>query len=241
MRAMRSIRGFGRGVCAAALAILPVAIVSSQAVAAGENPYPKMAPVSQYLIASRAEEISLAMSAAPASIADHADVLVLGAHGYETGVKGTNGFVCFVGRSWDLDFVNPEFWNQNIRTPQCDNATAVRSVLPRYLARTQRVLSGMPKAEMQDREAAEWASGQLKAPDPGAVSYMMSKHGYINDSVHGPWHPHVMFFAPRIDEASWGANLPDSPMAADSTSYQQTTIFFVTVANWSDGTPMSVH
>lgn len=73
------------------------------------------------------------------------------------------------------------------------------------------------------------------------MSYMMSKRGYINDALNGAWHPHVMFLAPRTDEASWGANLPGSPMRADSTSYQRTTIFFVTVPNWSDGTPVSIH
>jgi hypothetical protein len=141
-----------------------------------------MAPVSQYLISSQAEEISLARSAAPAAIADHAEVRVLGAHGYETAVKGTNGFVCFVGRSWDVGFADPQFWNPKIRSPQCDNAVSARSVLPRYLTRTEWVLTGVAKAEIQKREAAEWAAGTLKEPEPGAVCYMMSKGGYLNDA-----------------------------------------------------------
>ncbi|MGH9420653.1 MAG: hypothetical protein ACRD3J_11815, partial [Thermoanaerobaculia bacterium] len=90
-----------------ALAVLGILTVATarHAVAADDDPYPTMAAVSRYLIVSRAEEISLAKSAAPASVADHAEVLVLGAHGYESVVKGTNGFVCFVGRSWDVSFV----------------------------------------------------------------------------------------------------------------------------------------
>ena len=223
-----------------ALGILTAAMVSSPAMAADDDAYPTMAPVSQYLAASRAEEIGLAKSAAPASIADHANVLVLGAHGYETVVKGTNGFVCFVGRSWDLSFTDPEFWNPKIRTPQCDNAVSARTVRPRYLTRTERVLAGASKAEMQKREAAEWAAGTLTAPAPGAMCYMLSKRGYIKDGT-GPWHPHVMFFAPRTDDAAWGANLPGSPVAADSTSYERTTIFFVIVTDWSDGSPGTVH
>jgi hypothetical protein len=94
---------------------------------------------------------------------------------------------------------------------------------------------------MQKREAAERLAGTLKAPEPGAVSYMMSKGGYLNDAAHGPWHPHVMFFAPRTDDAAWGANLPGSPLISDSHSYEQTTIFFVIVPNWSDGTPGAHH
>jgi hypothetical protein len=240
IRSMHSTRG-GCGQWAAALGILATATIGSQAVAAGDDPYPKMAPVSQYLIASQTDEIRLARSAAPTSVADHADVLVLGPHGYETVVKGTNGFVCFVGRSWEVSFTDPQFWNPKIRSPQCDNATSARSVLPRYLTRTERVLAGVSKTEMQKREAAEWTAGTLKVPEPGAICYMLSNGGYLNDAAAGPWHPHVMFFAPRTDDAAWGANLPGSPVASDSTSYEHITIFFVVVASWSDGTPAPVH
>ena len=62
--------------------------------------YPKMAPIDQYLMTDQGAEIALARSAAPESIARDAEVLVLGRHGFETAVKGKNGFVCIVGRSW---------------------------------------------------------------------------------------------------------------------------------------------
>src|SRR5580658_4335703 len=62
-------------------------------------PYPSMAPLDQYLI-ERSAEIALARSAAPDSISQDAEVLFLGRHGYETAVKGKNGFVCMVERSW---------------------------------------------------------------------------------------------------------------------------------------------
>jgi len=60
--------------------------------------YPSMAPLDQYLM-DRMAEITLARSAAPESISKDAEVLVLGRHGYETAVKGKNGFVCIVQRS----------------------------------------------------------------------------------------------------------------------------------------------
>ncbi|MGA2424443.1 MAG: hypothetical protein ABSG07_10590, partial [Terriglobales bacterium] len=63
-------------------------------------PYPSMAPLDQYLMADRNAEIALARSAAPEAISRDADVLVLGRHGYETAVKGKNGFVCLVERGW---------------------------------------------------------------------------------------------------------------------------------------------
>ncbi len=201
-----------------------------------KSPYPAMAPVEQYMYPSQAVEITLAKSAAPAAVSDHADVMVLGPHGYQTVVKGDNGFVCLVFRAWDMSFDNPEFWNPKIRTPQCINAVSARSVsfLPRYLTRTEWVLAGVSVAEMQAREAAEWKDGRLTPPLPGGMVFMLSKQQYINDSAH-PWHPHVMFVEPRTQDSQWGANLPGSPVAGDSTNVAGTSIFMVLVAKWSDG------
>jgi hypothetical protein len=55
-------------------------------------PYPSMAPLDQYLM-ERDAEIALARSAAPQSISQDGEVMVLGRHGNETVVKGKNGFV----------------------------------------------------------------------------------------------------------------------------------------------------
>ena len=63
-----------------------------------ERPYPKMLPLEQYLM-DRNEAIALARSAAPESISKDASVLVLTPKGWETAVKGTNGFVCMAGPS----------------------------------------------------------------------------------------------------------------------------------------------
>ena len=59
-----------------------------------------MAPIDRYLIPDAGAEISLAKSAAPKSISDSAEVILLKRQGYQTAVKGTNGFVCIVQRSW---------------------------------------------------------------------------------------------------------------------------------------------
>jgi hypothetical protein len=71
-----------------------------QAIAqAAKAAYPAMAPLDQYLISDEQSEIALARSAAPSSISDGAEVMVLGREGYKTAVKGTNGFLCIVERS----------------------------------------------------------------------------------------------------------------------------------------------
>src|SRR5215470_18436520 len=113
--------------------------------------YPAMAPIAQYRIADPQEEIALARSAAPPSISADAEVLVLGNRGYHTAVKGKNGFVCFVERSWAAGFDDPEFWNPRLRGPNCFNAAAARTELPQILKRTEWVLSGASKQELIDR------------------------------------------------------------------------------------------
>lgn len=56
---------------------------------AKKAPYPAMAPLNQYLMPDEKSEIALARSAAPASISDGSEVMVLGRTGYRTAVKGT--------------------------------------------------------------------------------------------------------------------------------------------------------
>jgi len=82
-----------------------------------KTPYPNMAPLERYLIEDRNAEIALAQSAAPESISRDAEVLVLGRHGYETALKGKNGFVCIVQRSWTAPSDDPDFWNPKLRAP----------------------------------------------------------------------------------------------------------------------------
>ena len=67
---------------------------------AGKAPYPVMAALDQYLIPDEKAEIALARSAAPTSISDAAEVIVLRRDGYATAIKGSSGFVCIVERSW---------------------------------------------------------------------------------------------------------------------------------------------
>ena len=201
--------------------------------------YSAMAPIDKYRIASAAEEIALARSAAPASISADAEVLTLGAHGYETAVKGKNGFVCMVWRSWTAEFDNAEFWNPKLRAPICLNPAAARSILPAFLERTQWVLAGVSKPQMIERTRAEIASKTFKAPEPVAMAFMMSKRQYVNDAgAH--WHPHLMFFVARTDDAAWGANLDGSPIFASQSNPEPVTTFVVPVPKWSDGTPAAM-
>jgi len=203
--------------------------------------YPHMAPVEEYLMTDRNAEIALARSAAPDSISHDATILVLARHGYETAVEGKNGFICVVERGWMSPADAPEFWNPKIRGPICFNPPAARSVLRTTYTRTEMALAGRTRAEIIDGNKGASERGELPALEPGAMSYMMSKDAYLTD--HGNHNlAHLMFYAPPLDGAVWGADLPKSPVMLNPQfkGVQPIDVFVVPVGKWSDGTPAPV-
>jgi hypothetical protein len=198
------------------------------------TPYPAMAPLSQYLIPDEHSEIALARSAAPASISDGAEVLVLGRDAYTTAVKGTNGFVCLVERSWGAATDFPEFWNPKIIAPICVNPPAARTYLPGVLMKAKLVLAGNSKAEIAQAVSSAFDRKELPALEPGAMCYMMSRRQYLSDDGKS-WHPHMMWFVSGDAAKTWGANLPGSPALAANDPEDRMTIFLVWVGHWSDG------
>jgi hypothetical protein len=199
-----------------------------------KTPYPSMAPLDQYLM-ERNAEIALARSAAPESISRDAEVMVLGRHGYEAAVKGKNGFVCMVERSWTAGIDDPDFWNPKLRAPICFNPPAARSYLPITIKKTELVLAARSKAQMFEDIKSAFDKKELPTLESGAMCHMMSKQGYLSDR-DGHWHPHVMFFVPLTDPAVWGAGLPGSPVLGFKDPQNRLTVFLIPVAKWSDGT-----
>jgi hypothetical protein len=217
------------------LACVTLAVSVSELAGAEEDRKPefqKMAPVEQYRMSNQAEEIAMARSAAPASISADAEVMVLGSHGYETVIKGKNGFACLVLRSWAASFGDAEFWNARARSPICYNAAAVGSVLAVDLEKTRWVLAGLSETEMRAKSKSSRAAHQ--APAPAAMAYMMSKQQHLSDA-DGHWHPHIMVYQPHTEAASWGANLGGSPVVGFDGPSDQATTFAIPVYKWSDG------
>jgi len=217
------------------VAVLVLLAVACRAVAqdAGTK-YTKMAPVDQYLMADRNAEVALARSAAPESIARDAGVMVLTRHGFEAAVKGTNGFVCIVGRGW-TSAAEADYWNPKVRVPMCVNAAAVRSYLVRLTKETEWGLAGRTPAQMNAAISAALARKELPPMEPGAMCYMMGKQGYGGDSKPH-WPAHLMFFYTDVDPAIWGANQPGSPIIAVADPVEHLTQFVIPVQHWSDGT-----
>ncbi len=218
--------------------VLMAAAAASLQMQAQSAAYPRMAPLDQYLMANRNAEIALARSAAPPSISDHAEVMVLGTSGFEVAVPGTNHFVCIVERSWNAAIGAPEYWNPKIRSPNCFNEAAAKSYLPIELMKTRLLLAGKSPAQVLAAVQTAFDQKKLPALEPGAMCYMMSKNGYLNDQA-GHWHPHVMIFLPLAMSKTWGANLPGSPVLSSDDVSDRLTVFMIPVARWSDGSPDS--
>jgi hypothetical protein len=200
--------------------------------------YPSTAPLDQYLM-ERPAEIALAKSAAPPAISDKATVLVLTRHGYVTAVQGSNGFVCAVERAWMSQYNFPGFWNARMRGPLCFNPPAVRSILPYTIRRTELVLAGRSKPEIVAAIRVGIDRHELPRLEAGALTYMMSKQGYLNDDARN-WTPHLMFYFPRAAGATWGADLPGAPPMLNpqfQDSPEAISVLMVPVTHWSDGTP----
>ena len=205
-----------------------------------KDPYPAMAPLDQYLISDEKSEIALARSAAPPSISDSAEVMVLQRDGYKTVVKGTNGFVCLVERSWGQGTDEAEFWNPKMRAPHCFNAQAAKTFAPIYLLKTKLVLAGKSKPEIANAITTAIDKKEIPALEPGAMAYMMSKQQYLNDQGKS-WHSHTMFFSPGDMTKSWAADDPNSPVMMVNDPQERVTILLVLAGKWSDGTVSTTH
>ena len=231
------------------------ALVSSVAVTSAASAQPSeagMAPIDAYMMI-RSEEITLAKSAAPDAISSKATVLVLTPRGYETAVRGSNEFVCWVGRGFSGAPDWPERWNPKIRAAECENPQAARSVLPIAELRTRMILAGRSDTEIMLRIKGALKEKEIAPLEPGAMSYMMSKSSYLTDKADVHNMAHVMFFVPSSDGASWGANVPGAPFFggnywyltpghdAEAAQLPPLSVLLMGAATWSDGTRAGEH
>jgi hypothetical protein len=199
-----------------------------------QTAYSKMAPLEQYLM-DRDAEIALARTAAPEDISRDATILVLGRHGYETAVKGKNGFVCLVERAWmgPLEGIN---FNTKNRAPLCLNPQAVRFILPIDYKRTEQALAGRSKEQIIEWTKAAYEKKELPDFEPGAMAYMMSKAACLTANCGNL--AHVMFYTPVINGATWGADVPHSPILSFSQGPPEPfNVYLFPTGRWSDGTP----
>lgn len=218
-----------------------LAALSSAYGASGDSKeqYSSMAPLRMYL-GDRDSEIAMARSAAPDAISREATVMVLSEHGYVTAVKGSNGFVCVVERAWMSPVDSPTFWDPKLRGPICFNPPAARSILPVTFERTKLAMAGKSNTEIVAANKEAYDKKELPPLEPGSMSYMMSKQGYL--TATGGNLAHIMVYTPHGDPAAWGNDVPNSPVMLNPQFKDAEPIdaWVISVGKWSDGSPAPV-
>jgi hypothetical protein len=225
-----------------AVALLFISLATGD-LAAQETRLGDLAP---YLM-PRPQEIALARSAAPNELGSAASVWLLTRSGYVEAERGSNGFVCFVGRGWsgpimvgrsDARRLHPDVFDTRLRAPHCFNSLAARSVLPWQVARTRLLLAGVPAEQVDARIDDDVREGKLSLPEPGAMAYMTSPHQDLGPAF-GPWRPHVMIYLPRLSNAEWGITgfSHDYPFVAESGTPWSVAV--VPMRAYSDGSHAS--
>lgn len=181
-----------------------------------------------------AEEIALALSAAPEEISSQADVFVLRGTEYAKVRTGTNGCACMVAR--DL--------HEGSRYPICYDQEGARTSMARELMEGSLRAKGLPEAEVQRRVTAAYASRELRRPAKASLAYMMSPQQVLfsspdSDGVRvGAWSPHVMLMLPDVEPGQLGL-APDSKVSVLQIHRQGTghSELIVKVPAWSTGEP----
>jgi hypothetical protein len=140
----------------------------------------------------RERQIELALSAAPVEVSSKATVYILGAKGYEKAREGSNGFSCFIWRSFRETM-------QVSAAPACFDVEGSRTLMVTAMRREELRAQGKSEAEIKDDIAKGYKEGRYKAPGPGFL-YMLSNENYFYSSSAKQWGavpPHVMFYAPN--------------------------------------------
>ncbi|MDQ6829338.1 MAG: hypothetical protein M3081_10775, partial [Gemmatimonadota bacterium] len=147
-----------------------------------------------------AEEIALAMSAAPPAISAHADVYAVRTTGAVKIRAGTNGLACMVIR-------DP---HPGSLYPMCFDREAVKSAMRYEFFRATLRAKGTPEAQIEKEVEAAYARGELRMPTKPAISYMMSPQQILFTSPYkegrrlGAWHPHLMISMPGTASSQLG-------------------------------------
>ncbi len=155
------------------------------------------APTSQPIpLMDRQREMTLALSACPASIAEQAGVYVLAASGYVKARDSRNGFTAIVQHSVP-----------GAQEPQCMDAEGTRTILPRILKVAELRAQGKSTEEIRRFVAEAFAKGVFQPPQRIGIDYMLSTENVVPDDkgVIAPFPPHVMFYAPFLTNADIGS------------------------------------
>jgi hypothetical protein len=185
-----------------------------------------------------AEEIALALTAAPDEISSKADVYVLRGTDFVKVRSGTNGCACVVGR--DL--------HEGSRYPICFDREGAKTSLWREIKEGSLRAKGMSEADVVRAVDAAYRSGDLKMSAQPTLAYMMSPKQVLFSTPFadgfrvGAWSPHVMIMtSPDFSPEQLGVLAKDSKVDAISIRVEgnRHAELTVKVPTWSNGTPVA--
>lgn len=148
-----------------------------------------------------AEEVTLALSAAPEHLRAGATVYALTEAGYKKVHEGSNGFVCAVYRDHPL-----------AQKPTCWDAEGAETIVPRVLFEGELMMQGRARAAIIKAVEEGFRTARFISPRRAGIAYMLSPHILNYNSNTGqvvPFPPHVMIYAPNLTNADIGAT-PES-------------------------------
>jgi len=144
---------------------------------------------------SDADEIALALTAAPASITAGAAVYMLRDGKFAKVRDGSTGWVCVVGRDPRVKPIGV--------APQCYNPEGARTSMQEGMLTAQLWSRNVSNTAIQREIDAAFQRGTLQHPSKPVMIYMMSSHqvleSFQGDSewTTGAWHPHIMIYLPH--------------------------------------------
>lgn len=216
-----------------ALALAAVLVVSTASFAVGQAS-PSGYPVNPVPLPD-ADEIALAVSAAPAELSAEATVYAV-RDGKVIRIRpGTNGSSCMVAR----DSHGGSLY------PICYNREGTRTMLQRELLEVRLRSLGVTEDSIDTAVAAAYRSGQLETPTDVALAYMMSPKQVLFSSPRedgrrvGAWHPHLMLYVPNATPEQFGlTGERGEPIQVGNPGTPRAEVI-IKVQKWADGTPIT--
>ena len=199
------------------------------------------AEIPPQVLISRAQEIELALKAAPVHLRNEATVYIFGKRGYEKARTGTNGFNCMVNRDGIQN-------GDNEVHPTCWDPEGSRTILPVMLRVGELLAQQKSAADIKHDIDEGFGQGRFHSPAKTGIAYMLAgdvkfdpKSGQLSTTE---FPAHYMLYAPGVTNADIGISgaalkqTPGLPFVYSGYSGDTRTAYIIVMANESAGHAM---
>jgi hypothetical protein len=192
---MINTRLLGVGLLLAALSTWIISLASAE---------PLSAPPPRPIVLPEAQEIALALEAAPREMQAGVGLWVLTDEGYRQIRAATNGYTCIVNRD-DVEAIKPT----------CYDEEGTESILPAVVWFGDQLMAGRQVAAIRADLTAAFETGRFHAPRRPGLAFMLSPH-IVNvmtmpdgRRVRNSFPPHYMIYAPNLTNEDLGLTADD--------------------------------